>query len=109
VDHLTAASASGSYAVLAAAVLPCFWLYAEVGGKLHARFLASGEPDGHAYAAWLRTYADEGFAEATRKAIAIVDAAGRTAPDHERAAMVTAFKQSCRLEVEFFDAPRLHS
>jgi len=109
VDHLTAASASGSYAVLAAAVLPCFWLYAEVGEKLHAQFLASGEPAGHAYAAWLRTYADEGFAEATRRAIAIVDEAGRKAPEHERAAMVTAFKQSCRLEVDFFDAPRLHS
>ncbi|MDQ0731935.1 bifunctional hydroxymethylpyrimidine kinase/phosphomethylpyrimidine kinase [Arthrobacter sp. B1I2] len=109
VDHLTAASASGSYAVLAAAVLPCFWLYAEVGEKLHARFLASGGPDGHPYGAWLRTYADEGFAEATRQAIAIVDAAGRKASDQERTAMVTAFRQSCRLEVEFFDAPRLHS
>jgi len=109
VDHLTAVSASGSYAVLAAAVLPCFWLYAEVGATLHAQFLAAGEPDGHAYAAWLRTYADEGFAEATRQAIAIVDAAGRQASDQEQTAMVTAFKQSCRFEVEFFDAPRLHS
>ncbi|MFP5311977.1 MAG: bifunctional hydroxymethylpyrimidine kinase/phosphomethylpyrimidine kinase, partial [Actinomycetes bacterium] len=109
VDHLTAASASGSYGVLAAAVLPCFWLYAEVGETLHGQFLSSGEPDGHAYAAWLRTYADEGFAAATRRAIAIVDAAGRKASEDERAAMVTAFQQSCRLEVEFFDAPRLHS
>ena len=109
VDHLTAVSASGSYAVLAAAVLPCFWLYAEVGRTLHAQFLAAGEPDGHAYAAWLRTYADEGFAEATRQAIAIVDMAGRKASDHEQAAMLTAFKQSCRLEVEFFDAPRIHA
>lgn len=109
VDHLTAASASGSYGVLAAAVLPCFWLYAEAGRTLHAQFVAAGEPDGHPYADWLRTYADEGFAEATRKAIAIVDRAGRDASGQERAAMATAFKQSCRLEVDFFDAPRLHS
>ncbi|WP_240685133.1 bifunctional hydroxymethylpyrimidine kinase/phosphomethylpyrimidine kinase [Arthrobacter nitrophenolicus] len=109
VDHLTAVSASGSYAVLAAAVLPCFWLYAEVGKTLHAQFLAAGEPAGHPYAEWLRTYADEDFAEATRKAIAIVDAAGRGGSDGERTAMVTAFKQSCRLEVDFFDAPRLHA
>jgi hydroxymethylpyrimidine/phosphomethylpyrimidine kinase len=109
VDHLTAASASGSYAVLAAAVLPCFWLYAEAGKTLHAEFVAAGEPAGHPYAEWLRTYADEDFAEATRKAIAIVDGAARAASDAERAAMVTAFKQSCRLEVDFFDAPRLHS
>lgn len=109
VDHLMAASASGSYAVLAAAVLPCFWLYAEVGATLHARFVAAGEPAGHPYAAWLRTYADEGFAAATARAVAFVDHAGRTASAADRAAMVTAFKQSCRLEVDFFDAPRLHS
>ncbi|WP_258806185.1 bifunctional hydroxymethylpyrimidine kinase/phosphomethylpyrimidine kinase [Pseudarthrobacter sp. NS4] len=109
VDHLLAASSSGSYAVLAAAVLPCFWLYAEVGKTLHAQFVAAGEPAGHPYAEWLRTYADADFAEATRKAIAIVDGAGRKASDDERAEMVTAFKQSCRLEVDFFDAPRLHS
>lgn len=109
VDHLTAASAQGSYAVLAAAVLPCFWLYAEVGAKLHAQFLAAGEPAGHPYAAWLRTYADEDFAAATRRAVAIVDEAGRNASAGDRAAMITAFRQSCRLELEFFDAPRLHS
>jgi hydroxymethylpyrimidine/phosphomethylpyrimidine kinase len=109
VDHLTAASASGSYAVLAAAVLPCFWLYADAGEVLHARFLAEGEPAGHPYADWLRTYADEDFAEATRRAIAVVDEAARKASDDERHAMATAFRQSCRLEVEFFDAPRLYA
>ncbi|MFD5277935.1 bifunctional hydroxymethylpyrimidine kinase/phosphomethylpyrimidine kinase [Pseudarthrobacter sp. NPDC058362] len=109
VDHLTAASASGSYAVLTAAVLPCFWLYAEVGRTLHAGFVAAGEPAGHPYADWLRTYADEAFAAATRRAVAIVDEAGRNASETERTAMVTAFRHSCRLEVEFFDAPRLHS
>ena len=77
VDHLLAASASGSYAVLVAAVLPCFWLYAEVGQTLHAQFLAAGAPADHPYAEWLRTYADEDFAQATREAIAMADEAGR--------------------------------
>ncbi|XAS69518.1 bifunctional hydroxymethylpyrimidine kinase/phosphomethylpyrimidine kinase [Micrococcaceae bacterium Sec5.7] len=106
VDHLLAASASGSYAVLVAAVLPCFWLYAEVGETLHAEFLASGAPAGHPYSEWLRTYADEGFAEATRQAISIADAAGRAGSEAERAAMTLAFRQSCGFEVDFFDAPR---
>ncbi|SCB96757.1 hydroxymethylpyrimidine/phosphomethylpyrimidine kinase [Pseudarthrobacter enclensis] len=109
VDHLTAASASGSYGVLAAAVLPCFWLYAEAGRTLHARFVAAGEPADHPYAEWLRTYADEDFAAATRRAIGLVDAAAQAAGETERAAMAEAFRQSCRLEVEFFDAPRLHA
>ena len=109
VDHLLAASGSGSYAVLAAAVLPCFWLYADVGAALHAQFVAAGAPAGHPYADWLRTYADEDFAAATRQAIGITDAAGLAGSPAEREAMVTAFRQSCRYEVEFFDAPRQHS
>lgn len=109
VDHLLAASAAGSYGVLVAAVLPCFWLYAEVGEALHAQFLAAGAPESHPYAVWLRTYADEEFAAATREAIAHTDAAARTASASERDAMTLAFRQSARYEVDFFDAPRLHA
>ncbi|KUM32857.1 bifunctional hydroxymethylpyrimidine kinase/phosphomethylpyrimidine kinase [Arthrobacter sp. EPSL27] len=109
VDHLLAASASGSYPVLVAAVLPCFWLYAEVGEALHARFVAAGAPEVHPYAEWLRTYADEEFAAATRQAVAYADAAARASSAGERDAMVLAFRQSCRYEVDFFDAPRLHA
>lgn len=109
VDHLLAASTSGSYAVLVAAVLPCFWLYAEVGQTLHGEFVDAGAPASHPYAEWLRTYADEDFAQATREAIAMADDAGRRGSGDERAAMVAAFGQSCRFEVEFFDAPRLHA
>ncbi|HYH77177.1 MAG TPA: bifunctional hydroxymethylpyrimidine kinase/phosphomethylpyrimidine kinase [Arthrobacter sp.] len=109
VDHLLATSVSGSYAVLVAAVLPCFWLYAEVGQALHGQFLAAGAPADHPYAEWLRTYADEDFAQVTREAIALADDAGRRGSADERAAMVVAFKQSCQLEVDFFDAPRLHA
>ena len=109
VDHLLAASASGSYGVLVAAALPCFWLYAEVGAELHGKFLASGAPAAHPYADWLRTYADEDFAAATRQAIAITDDAARRASAGERDAMALAFRQSARYEVAFFDAPRLHA
>ncbi|OFI39562.1 bifunctional hydroxymethylpyrimidine kinase/phosphomethylpyrimidine kinase [Arthrobacter sp. SW1] len=109
VDHLLAASASGSYGVLVAAILPCYWLYAEVGQRLHHEFVAAGEPAAHPYADWLRTYADEAFADATRKAIDVVDRAARAASAAERAAMHEAFVQSCRYETAFFDAPRLHA
>ncbi|MEC5179529.1 hydroxymethylpyrimidine/phosphomethylpyrimidine kinase [Arthrobacter sp. CG_A4] len=109
VDHLLAASVSGSYGVLVAAVLPCFWLYAEVGETLHGQFLAAGAPEAHPYAVWLRAYANEEFAAATRQAIAYTDAAARLASGHEREAMALAFRQSAGYEVEFFDAPRLYA
>ncbi len=109
VDHLLAASVSGSYGVLVAAALPCFWLYAEVGSTLHREFLADGAPEAHPYADWLRTYADEEFAAATRQAIAFTDTAARQASRSEREAMALAFRQSSRYEVDFFDAPRLYA
>ncbi len=109
VDHLLAASVSGSYGVLVAAALPCFWLYAEVGAALHTQFLAAGAPTAHPYAEWLRTYADEDFAAATRQAIAVTDRAARAGSAAERDAMVSAFRQSARYEIDFFDAPRLHA
>ncbi|WOH17072.1 bifunctional hydroxymethylpyrimidine kinase/phosphomethylpyrimidine kinase [Paenarthrobacter sp. GOM3] len=109
VDHLLACSASGSYAVVLAAILPCYWLYAEVGQQLHGSYVEAGSPADHAYAVWLKTYADEDFAEATRTAIKLTDAAALAASPTERAAMVEAFAQSCRYETAFFDAPRLFS
>lgn len=109
VDHLLAASVSGSYGVLVAAVLPCFWPYAEVGETLYRQFLTAGAPESHPYAVWLRAYADEEFVAATRQAVAYTDAAARAASEAERDAMTLAFRQSARYEVDFFDAPRLHA
>ncbi|MCT9867785.1 bifunctional hydroxymethylpyrimidine kinase/phosphomethylpyrimidine kinase [Paenarthrobacter aurescens] len=109
VDHLVASSASGSYAVVLAAILPCFWLYAEVGQQLHTAYIEAGAPADHPYAEWLKTYADEDFAAATRNAINFTDAAAMAASDKERAAMVEAFGHSCRYETAFFDAPRHYS
>ena len=106
-DHLLAVSERGNYAVLLAAILPCFWLYSAVGDKLHADFLARADGAPHPYAAWLETYADEGFAATTRKAIQLTDETAENASIEERAAMRAAFSTSSRLELEFFDAPRL--
>ncbi|MDJ0355398.1 bifunctional hydroxymethylpyrimidine kinase/phosphomethylpyrimidine kinase [Paenarthrobacter sp. PH39-S1] len=110
-DHLLAASAGGSYAELVAALLPCYWLYADVGATLHAQFRADQPADDgeHPYAAWLSTYADEDFAAATRRAISITDQAARNGSTGERERMRQAFGGSARLELAFFDAPRLYS
>ncbi|MGF6831913.1 hydroxymethylpyrimidine/phosphomethylpyrimidine kinase [Paenarthrobacter sp. TE4293] len=107
VDHLLATSATGSYAVLLASILPCYWLYAEVGQQLHAAYVEAGAPAEHPYADWLKTYADEDFAAATRNAINFTDAAATAASEKERTAMMEAFSRSCGYETAFFDAPRL--
>lgn len=98
--HLQDAEATGDYAVLTAAVLPCFWVYAEVG-----EHLAGLNRPGHPYAEWLGTYADEAFAEATRTAIAITERAAQASGQSARAAAEDAFLRSCRDELDFFAAP----
>lgn len=106
VDHLQAVAFSGSYAEVVAAVLPCYWLYAEVGRVLYADYLNfSGE---HPYGTWLQTYASDEFAQATETAISILDAAARRGSARERAGMEVAFAHSAQYEVDFFAAPHAH-
>ena len=105
VDHLLAASANAGYAVLVAAVLPCYWLYAHVGNALHSQWIGNGASPDHPYANWLETYADPAFAEATARAISIADSCFAAAPPADREAMVEAFEASAWYEHEFFDAP----
>ena len=103
VDHLQAVAFSGSYAEIVAAVLPCYWLYAEVGSVLHAGYL--GHPGPHPYGTWLETYADDDFAQATATAVAIMDKAARNGSPQERERMRDAFAHSAQYEVDFFAAP----
>lgn len=93
-DHL--AAAGPDYAVLVAALLPCFWLYADVGERLAAHNHA-----GHPYRDWLTTYGDEAFAVATRQAIRVVAEAAEGATPAQRDAMARAFHASCEHELAF--------
>ncbi|MCW3159366.1 bifunctional hydroxymethylpyrimidine kinase/phosphomethylpyrimidine kinase [Micropruina sonneratiae] len=99
-DHLRAAEATGDYAVLSAALLPCFWVYAEVGDHLAALNRA-----GHPYGEWLGTYGDEAFAATTRQAVAITERAAQASGPVGRDAAETAFLRSCIDELDFFAAP----
>lgn len=102
-DHLLACAARGDYAVLVAALLPCFWLYQDVGSRLHPLSHAD-----HPYRSWLDTYADPAFAAATRRAVDIVTAAASAADETTRAAMREAFRASSAHELAFFAAPSVH-
>jgi hydroxymethylpyrimidine/phosphomethylpyrimidine kinase/hydroxymethylpyrimidine kinase/phosphomethylpyrimidine kinase/thiamine-phosphate diphosphorylase len=101
--HLHAA-ASGSYAETIAALLPCYWLYAHVGGVLVE--LAGRRPGGlaaHPYAAWIGTYGDEGFQVATQQARTLADAAARWVSPDQRERMLRAFEISSVHEYLFFE------
>ncbi|MBA8816366.1 hydroxymethylpyrimidine kinase/phosphomethylpyrimidine kinase [Microbacterium halimionae] len=99
-NHLLATSARGDYAVLIAALLPCFWLYQDVGTRLHPLSHAD-----HRYRTWLDTYADDAFAAATQRAVMVVATAAAHADDTTRVRMREAFRASAAHELAFFAAP----
>ena len=61
VSYLIATAYAEPYEVLLGALLPCFWIYAEVGRDIHAR-AAPANP----YQAWIDTYAGEQFHAAVK-------------------------------------------
>ncbi|MFJ2544334.1 bifunctional hydroxymethylpyrimidine kinase/phosphomethylpyrimidine kinase [Microbacterium sp. NPDC087589] len=105
-DHLRSVAFGGDYAELIAAVLPCFWLYTDLGRRLHAgEFGDFARDPRHPYASWLATYADPAFEAATDQAIGYVTAAGAAASARVRARMLRAFETSSAHELAFFAAP----
>ncbi|MHA7986586.1 bifunctional hydroxymethylpyrimidine kinase/phosphomethylpyrimidine kinase [Rathayibacter sp. CAU 1779] len=94
-DHLDRAGAD--YSVLVAALLPCFWIYQDVGTRL-----AAHAHDAHPFNAWLRTYADPAFEVATHHAIEVVTRTAAGSGAERRARMQRAFRSSSRHELAFF-------
>src|ERR1700749_1551953 len=79
-SYLIAAAYHDPWEVLVAALLPCFWIYWDVGWAI-ARTAAPQNP----YKAWLDSYAHTGFGEAVRTVSAITDRAADSATPATRA------------------------
>lgn len=87
-------------AVECAAVLPCFWIYREVGKEIVKRAKLKGNP----YAIWISTYADETFEKSTDLAIDICNRmAEQSSPEVQRR-MTEFFLNASRLELRFWDS-----
>lgn len=106
VSHLVATAATAPYAVAAAAVLPCFWIYADVAARLAVSASVAGSD--HPYARWIAAYDADGFTESVRRARDLVDAAADPADVDTQEAMFTAFATATRYELMFWDTALVH-
>jgi thiaminase/transcriptional activator TenA len=98
-SFLLACSYHEPWEILLAALLPCFWIYWDVGTAI-ARDAAADNP----YRAWIDTYADEAFGEAVRTVIGMTDRAAAATTDAMRGRMMTAFIRSSQFEWLFWDS-----
>jgi thiaminase/transcriptional activator TenA len=85
--------------VVLGALLPCFWIYAEVGRDIHARAAANNP-----YQAWIDTYAGEEFHAAVRAMIEATDEAAAGASPGLQARMHAAYTRAAQLEWMFWDS-----
>jgi thiaminase/transcriptional activator TenA len=99
VQTILAHSTKGPFSDAVAAVLACFWIYAEVGKEL----IEKGSPD-ERYQRWIDTYGDPEFVATVESVLAIVDRIGEGASPAERERFAAIFAQGCRLEWMFWDA-----
>ena len=97
-NFLRAFTAGEDYVVGAAAILPCYWLYEEVGAVL-----SSQNREDHPYAEWLSLYGGEEFAADVARSLAEVERAFETASPAQRVRAARAYLSACVYEREFFD------
>jgi thiaminase/transcriptional activator TenA len=101
-NYLLAMASTGLYAEACAALLPCFWIYREVGKEIVTR--AKGKLATNPYARWIETYSGVEFDESVTRAIDIVEALATEASESARQAMRAAYETSSRLEWLFWDS-----
>ena len=80
------------------AILPCYWIYWEVGKELEKH----GSPN-PLYQRWIDTYASEEFGGVVREVLAMTDSVAETLTDAQRAAMQAHFVMTSRYEWMFWD------
>ncbi|MBO0779724.1 MAG: thiaminase II [Ktedonobacteraceae bacterium] len=99
-SHLLRIATTEPLPALLTAVLPCAWLYAEIG----QHFAASGPPpESHPYADWLATYASPDFAAVALWLRTRLDASHLVPGFREETRLLEIFRISTIYEWSFWD------
>lgn len=98
-NYLLATCFGQPYQVGMAAVLPCFWIYRQVGNYIYQHHQRNNP-----YQAWINTYAGEAFAAVVDDAIRITEEVAQQASPVVQGQMQEAFVYSSRLEWLFWES-----
>jgi thiaminase/transcriptional activator TenA len=97
-NHLLIAAERGTFAEGLAAVLPCYWIYWEVGKELKKK--GSRNKD---YQRWIDQYAGEEYGKTVRRVLAMMDEAAAGVPRAMQDRLISLFVTSSRYEYQFWD------
>lgn len=97
--HLQAVARGGNLGEIVAAVLPCYWIYGEVGKRLYKNRPRSPK----IYRQWIETYASEEYWRPVREQVRLMNHLGAIAKSEEKKLMGAHFLLSSRYEFLFWD------
>ena len=97
-SHLYRAALSGSLAQIVAAMLPCYWLYADIGLTYK-----DAKPKEKIYQNWLNMYASNGFQESTQEMIDLLDELAEKASAVEKEKIKEQFIIAKEYELAFWE------
>ncbi|MGE3909306.1 MAG: thiaminase II [Chloroflexota bacterium] len=98
-SYLLRVAGTGTFEELLGAILPCYWIYWEVGKTL----VATGSPD-PVYQRWIDAYASEQFAAAVQRVLDAADRASADLPESRLAPIRRHYLTASRYEWMFWDA-----
>ena len=99
ISFLQAAADGGNAAGAAAAMLPCSWVYNNVG--LH--ILGIAKMDGNPYREWISEYGNEEYGRDVRRMVSIADSLAEAAGAEAVTLMNRAFIEALGFEFAFWD------
>lgn len=97
--HTEAAIRTSCKEIAFASLLPCIWIYNEVGKYLKTIAVAEGNP----YCEWIDEYGNEDFSASVEKVLSLINEYASSADDAIRAEMTNQFREGARFEYEFWD------
>ena len=97
-SHLYRASLSGSLAQIVAAMLPCYWLYADIGMTYK-----DAKPEKEIYQNWLNMYASDWFQDSTQEMIDLLDELVEQLGDTEKEKVKEQFIIAKEYELAFWE------
>ncbi|HUI82862.1 MAG TPA: thiaminase II [Candidatus Binatia bacterium] len=98
-DFLLRVAATGDFAELAAALLPCMWAFSELGQRLAAH----AGPENLRYARWIAVYSSAEFAQLADWCRDLLDRLAAGLPECELQKLESAFLTSSRYEWQFWE------
>ena len=97
--HTQEAIATGIKEIGLAAMLPCMWVYNEVGLYI----LRTAQVEGNPYKEWIQEYGNEAFTEGVNQVLQLADEYAEAADETTRKRMTSAYIEATRYEYLFWD------